>query len=98
MDGNSWESIRGRRPSTPGSASIQTAYTNTVSSLPLFDPRLRRAPSDFNVPQTATINGIWEVPAWNFSVTPLAWLERGWQFSNILVKMVRSSPRLHAGF
>jgi hypothetical protein len=63
-----------------GSASIQTAYTNTVSSLPLFDPRLRRGPSDYNVPRTATINGIWEIPA----AKPLGWLERGWQFSTIL--------------
>jgi len=67
-----------------GSNSIQTAYTNTVSSLPLFDPRLRRGPSDFDVRQTATINGIWEVPTWKTSVQPLGWLERGWQFGSIL--------------
>ena len=63
-----------------GSASIQTAYTNSVSSLPLFDPRLRRGPSDFNVAQTATINGIWEIPA----VKALGVFERGWQLGTIL--------------
>ena len=63
-----------------GSASIQTAYTNSVSNLPLFDPRLRRGPSDFNVPTTATINGIWEIPA----VKALGVLERGWQLGTIL--------------
>jgi len=67
-----------------GSNSIQTAYTNTVSSLPLFDPRLRKGLSDFDVRHTATINGIWEVPTWKTSLTPLAWLERGWQFGGIL--------------
>jgi hypothetical protein len=63
-----------------GSASIQTVYTNSVSSQPLFDPRLRRGPSDFNVPQSATINGIWEIPA----VRALGVLERGWQLGTIL--------------
>jgi hypothetical protein len=66
------------------SNSIQTAYTNTVSSLPLFDSHIRKAPSDFDVRRTATINGIWEVPAWKTSMKPLAWLERGWQFGIIL--------------
>jgi hypothetical protein len=66
------------------SNSIQTAYTNTVSSLPLFDSHIRKAPSDFDVRRTATINGIWEVPAWKTSMKPLAWLEKGWQFGTIL--------------
>jgi hypothetical protein len=63
-----------------GSASIQTAYTNSVSNLPIFDPRLRRGPSDFNVGRTATINGIWEIPA----IKTLGVLERGWQLGMIL--------------
>ncbi len=66
------------------SASIQTAYTNSVSSLPIFDSHLRKAPSDFNDGRIATINGIWEVPEWKTTVKPLNWLERGWQFSTIL--------------
>jgi hypothetical protein len=66
-----------------GSASIQTAYTNTISSLPLFDARVRKAPSDFDVRNTLSVNSIWEVPAWRTSVQPLAWLERGWQFGTI---------------
>jgi hypothetical protein len=67
-----------------GSNSIQTAYTNTISSLPFFNAALRRGPSDFDQRQTATISGIWEVPAWKTSVKPLAWLEQGWQFGTIL--------------
>jgi hypothetical protein len=50
----------------------------------LFNPRLRRGPSDFNVGRTGTINGIWQIPSWNTTVKALAWLEQGWQFSNIL--------------
>ncbi len=66
------------------SDSIQTVYTNTVSSLPLFDSHIRKAPSDFNVPRTLTINSIWEIPAWKTSMQALAWLEKGWQFGTIL--------------
>jgi hypothetical protein len=66
-----------------GSASIQTAYTNTISSLPLFDARIRKAPSDFDVRHTLSVNSIWEVPAWRTSVQPLAWLESGWQLGTI---------------
>jgi hypothetical protein len=66
------------------SASIQTAYTNTVSSLPLFDARIRKAPSDFDVRHTLSISSIWEVPAWKTRMHPLAWLESGWQLGTIL--------------
>jgi hypothetical protein len=66
------------------SASIQTAYTNTVSSLPLFDARIRKAPSDFDVRHTLSISTIWEVPAWKTRVQPLAWLESGWQLGTIV--------------
>jgi hypothetical protein len=67
-----------------GSASIQTAYTNSISSLPLFDARIRKAPSDFDVRHTLTVNSIYEVPAWKTSVQPLAWLEHGWQLGTIV--------------
>jgi len=66
------------------SASIQTAYTNSVSSLPLFDARIRKAPSDFDVRHTFSLNSILEVPAWRTSVQPLSWLEHDWQLGVIL--------------
>jgi hypothetical protein len=45
-----------------GSNSLPTEYTNTVSNLPYFDPRLRRSVSDFDVPQTFVVSGTWEIP------------------------------------
>lgn len=38
------------------------AFGNSISSLPWFDLRLNRGPSDFNVGRTFVMNGTWEVP------------------------------------
>jgi hypothetical protein len=38
------------------------AFGNSISSLPWFDLRLNRGPSDFNVGRTLVMNGTWEVP------------------------------------
>jgi hypothetical protein len=67
-----------------GSNSLPTAYTNTVSSLPWFDPRLRRSVSDFDVPQILVLSGTWEVPGPRRFGKPAASLLSGWQLGTLL--------------
>lgn len=58
-------------------------FGNSVSSLPFFNPSLRRGPSDFDVRHVAAINAIWLVP------TPANWngvpryMASGWQVGGI---------------
>lgn len=58
-------------------------FGNSVSSLPLFDPRLRHGPSDFDVRHVAAVSAIWMVP------TPADWsgvpkyMASGWQIGGI---------------
>ena len=54
-----------------GSASVQTAFTNTVSSLPLFDPKLRRGPSDFDVRHNFVLSQLYELPGLRSGVKAL---------------------------
>jgi Carboxypeptidase regulatory-like domain len=67
-----------------GSNSLPTAYTNTVSNLPFFDPRLRRSVSDFDVPQMLVLSGTWEIPGSKKSGTAARWLLSGWQLGTLL--------------
>jgi hypothetical protein len=67
-----------------GSNSLMTAYTNSVSNLPVFDPRLRKAVSDFDVPQTLTVSGAWELPGPRGWWKPFTGLTRGWQLGTLL--------------
>ena len=67
-----------------GSASVQTAFTNTVSSLPLFDPKLRRGPSDFDVRHNLVLSQLYELPGLRSGIKALDWVEKGWQFGVIL--------------
>jgi hypothetical protein len=58
-------------------------FGNSVSSLPLFDPRLRRGLSDFDVRHVGAINAIWLVPnPSNWSDVP-KWFGSGWQVGGI---------------
>jgi hypothetical protein len=67
-----------------GSNSLMTAYTNTVSNLPVFDPRLRKAVSDFDVPQNLTVSGTWELPSPRSGWKPLTAFAKGWQLGTLL--------------
>jgi hypothetical protein len=58
-------------------------FGNSVSSLPLFDPRLRHGPSDFDVRHVAAISGIWMVPVpADWSGVP-KYMASGWQVGGI---------------
>ena len=58
-------------------------FGNSVSSLPLFNPRVRRGLSDFDVRHVGAINAIWLVPSpANWSDAP-KWFASGWQIGGI---------------
>jgi len=58
-------------------------YTNSPSSLPVwFDPKTRRAQSDFNLGKVLVMNGMWQVPGTHAS-GPAAWALNGWQLGSI---------------
>jgi len=67
-----------------GSNSLMTAYTNTLSNLPIFDPRVRKAVSDFDIPQNFTMSGTWELPNPAFRWSPLTTLTNGWQLGSVV--------------
>jgi hypothetical protein len=66
-----------------GSGSFQTAYTNTQASMPLFDPRLRRSLSDFDIRQNLLFNVLWQLPAPKTDMKAASWFLSGWQLSSI---------------
>ena len=58
-------------------------FGNSVSSLPLFNPQVRRGLSDFDVRHVGAINAIWLVPnPINWSEVP-KWFASGWQIGGI---------------
>jgi hypothetical protein len=56
-------------------------YINGISSEFLFDPRLQRAVSDFNVGKVLTLNAVWNIPS--FKAGFASELVRGWQAGGI---------------
>jgi outer membrane receptor protein involved in Fe transport len=69
---------------TSSSGIAGDTFGNSVSSLPFFDPRLRRGLSDFDVRHVGVINAIWNVPgpgSWN---GPAKWVATGWQLGEIV--------------
>jgi hypothetical protein len=61
-----------------------TAYTNTISNLPVFDPRLRRGVSDFDVPRNLAVSGTWELPSPGSVWKPFRDFAKGWQLGTLL--------------
>src|SRR6266481_2124932 len=68
---------------TSSSGIAGDTFGNSVSSLPLFDPRLRRGLSDFDVRHVAVINAIWNVPGPGSWSGPAKWTTSGWQLGGI---------------
>jgi hypothetical protein len=67
-----------------GSNSLMTAYTNTLSNLPVFDPRLTKAASDFDTPQNLAVSGTWELPHPTLAWRPLRAAAQGWRIGTML--------------
>jgi hypothetical protein len=68
---------------TSSSGIAGDTFGNSVSSLPFFDPRLRRGLSDFDVRHVAVINAIWNVPGPGAWSGPAKWAASGWQLGEI---------------
>ena len=68
----------------PGSSSVAgDTFGNSVSSLPLFDPRLRRGLSDFDIRHNLVINSLWQIPAPESWPGLAGFLAKGWQLGGI---------------
>ena len=75
------------------------SFGNSISSLPWFDLRLNRGPSDFNVGRTFVLNGTWEVPTPKSLAGPAQWALGGWELGVIFTASggVPFSPTLGTG-
>lgn len=67
-----------------GSNSLMTAYTNSLSNLPVFDSRLVKAPSDFDTPRNLAISATWELPSPKAAWRPLREAVQDWQIGTVL--------------
>jgi hypothetical protein len=69
---------------TASAAAVGDQFTTGISSLFIFDPRLTRAPSDFNVGKVLSINYLWQIPTPN-SFTGFARAALGgWQLGGLV--------------
>jgi hypothetical protein len=73
----------GRSIDTSSAGSIGDNFHNAVSSLPWFDPKLIRGPSDFNVGRNLVINLEWEIPSPKSMFAVGQWALSGWQLGGI---------------
>ena len=73
----------GKSIDTNSASTAGDQWSNSISSLDYWDPRLTRAVSDFDVAQSVVINGTWLVPSLNSSFGPLTWVANGWEFGSI---------------
>jgi hypothetical protein len=74
----------GRSIDTNSSTIVGDEFLTSVSSLHVFDLRLDRALSDFNVSHTLVISGTWQIPGPHSPSGPLAWVAKGWETSALL--------------
>jgi carboxypeptidase family protein/TonB-dependent receptor-like protein len=58
-------------------------FTNGLSSLPWYDTKLLRGPSDFNIGRRLVINAIWQLPSLKSFSGPAAWITNGWELGAI---------------
>jgi len=67
-----------------GSSSIAgDTFGNSVSSLPLFDPRLRRGLSDFDIRHNFVLSYLWQIATPARWSGPLSYVAKGWQLGGI---------------
>ena len=74
----------GRSIDTNSSTIVGDEFLTSVSSLHVFDLRLDRALSDFNVSHTLVIAGTWQIPGPRSLSGPLSWAAKGWEMSALL--------------
>jgi hypothetical protein len=57
--------------------------SNMISSLPWFNLKLSRGPSEFNVGRTLVISVTWQLPERKSLSGPAAWVANGWELGTI---------------
>jgi len=63
---------------------IGDPFSNSISSLFFFDPKLRRGLADFNVAHNLTVNYIWQIPTPNSSHGFASMALGGWELGGII--------------
>lgn len=59
-------------------------YVNSIASPPLFfDPKMRRAVSDFDLRQNLVISGVWDIGKGRSLSGPAGWALHGWQLGGV---------------
>jgi Carboxypeptidase regulatory-like domain/TonB-dependent Receptor Plug Domain len=74
----------GRSIDTNSSTIVGDEFLTSPSSLHVFNLRLDRALSDFNISHTLVIAGTWQIPGPHTLSGPLAWAAKGWETSALL--------------
>jgi hypothetical protein len=73
----------GKSIDTSSSTAQGDQFSNSLSSLPWYDLKSVRAPSEFNIGRTLVINGTWQVPSIQSFSGPAAWITNGWELGGI---------------
>jgi hypothetical protein len=68
---------------TSSSGIAGDTFGNSVSSLPFFDPRLRRGLSDFDNRHVLAANALWQIPGPTSWDGAPKWVASGWQIGGI---------------
>jgi hypothetical protein len=58
-------------------------FSNSISSLPVYDLRTLRARSDFDIKRTLVVSLNWQVPSSKSLSGPAAWITNGWEVGGI---------------
>ena len=67
-----------------GSASLAgDQFSNSLSSLPWYDPKAVHSVSDFNIGHILVINGVWQIPSSKSFSGAAAWITSGWELGSI---------------
>lgn len=67
-----------------GSATVGgDSFSNSISSLPYFNARLRRGPSDFNIEHNLVISYNWFLPSPRGFAPAVNWIAGGWQLGGV---------------
>ncbi len=66
------------------SEATTTAFANSLTNLPLFDPRVRRGLSDFDIRHNFVANALWDIPGPHSGNGFVKWIGGGWELGEIL--------------
>jgi hypothetical protein len=73
----------GKSMDTGSAAGHGDQFSNSISSLPIYDLRTLRARSDFDIKRTLVVSLNWEVPSSKSLTGPAAWITNGWELGTI---------------